>query len=64
MKLVEKLDAGDILMQSKTPLSVDETAGSLHDRLAQMGASLIVPTLEGLASGQLQGEAQDDSKVT
>ena len=64
MKLVEKLDAGDILMQSKTPISSDDTAGTVHDRLAKMGAELIVPTLNGLANLSLKGIAQDDSQVT
>lgn len=64
MRLVEKLDAGDILLQSKTPLSAEDTAGTVHDRLAKMGAELIVPTLEGLASGEIRGLAQDESQVT
>jgi methionyl-tRNA formyltransferase len=64
MKLVQKLDAGSILMQAKTPLQADETAGSLHDRLARMGAELIVPTLHGLADGSLKGREQDEALVT
>lgn len=64
MRLVEKLDAGDVLLQTRTPLSREETASSLHDRLAWMGAELIVPTLDGLAAGSLKGEPQDESKVT
>jgi methionyl-tRNA formyltransferase len=64
MKLVEKLDAGDILLQSKTPISAEDTAGALHDRLAKMGAELIGPTLQGLADGSLKGVTQDESLVT
>ena len=64
MHLVEELDAGDILLQSRTPISPEDTAGTLHDRLAGMGAELIVPTLEGLENGTLKGIAQDASKVT
>jgi methionyl-tRNA formyltransferase len=64
MKLVEKLDAGDILLQAKTPISQNDTAGALHDRLAKMGAELIVPTMQGLADGSLKGIVQDESKVT
>ena len=64
MKLVEKLDAGDVLLQAKTPISADETAGTLHDRLAKMGAELILPTLEGLEDGSLKGTPQDVAKVT
>lgn len=64
MKLVEELDAGDILLQKTTPIDSQESASSLHDRLAQMGAELIVPTLDGLASGHLKGTPQDSAQVT
>lgn len=64
MHLVEKLDAGDILLQAKTPISSDDTAETIHDRLAQLGSSLIVPTLEGLDRGTLRGIPQDISQVT
>ncbi len=63
-RLVEKLDAGPILLQETTPLSADETASSLHDRLAQIGANLLARTLEGLASDTLKEVIQDESKVT
>jgi methionyl-tRNA formyltransferase len=62
--LVEKLDAGDVPLQAKTPLSAEDTAGTLHDRLMKMGAELIVPTLEGLEAGTLKGQPQDESEVT
>jgi methionyl-tRNA formyltransferase len=64
MHLVEKLDAGDILLQEKTPIAAQDTAGSLHDRLALIGARLIVPTLKGLDSGELRGIRQDESLIT
>ena len=64
MHLVEKLDAGDVLLQAETPISSDDTAGTLHDRLAEMGAELILPTLEGLSRGSLVGQVQDESQVT
>ncbi len=63
-KMAEKLDAGDILLQASTPLSADETASTLHDRLSQMGAELIVATLNGLADGSVEGRTQDESAVT
>jgi methionyl-tRNA formyltransferase len=64
MHLVEKLDAGDVLLQKKTPISLNDTAETVHDRLATLGAELIVPTLEGLQAGSLIGKSQDDSLVT
>jgi methionyl-tRNA formyltransferase len=64
MKLVEKLDAGDVYLEARTPISREDTAQSLHDRLSQMGAELILPTLAGLAEGTLHGRAQNESQVT
>jgi methionyl-tRNA formyltransferase len=64
MHLVEKLDAGDVLLQARTPISATDTAGALHDRLMKMGAELILPTLDGLADGSLKGKPQDESRVT
>ncbi len=64
MRLVEKLDAGEILLQQEMILSNEDTAQTIHDRLAQMGADLILPTLEGLQDGTLEGIPQDESQVT
>lgn len=64
MKLVEKLDAGDVYLESRTPIAPDETAGTLHDRLATLGAELIERTLSGLESGSLAARPQDESAVT
>lgn len=64
MQLVEELDAGDILLQSRTGIAPDDTAGTLHDRLARMGAELILPTLDGLESGSLKGRPQDSHLAT
>lgn len=63
MKLVEELDAGDILLQDSTPIELKDTAGSLHDRLAEMGAPLLLKTLKLLSSGNLTPTPQDPSKV-
>ena len=64
MKLVLKLDAGDILLQEKTPISPEDTAGTVHDRLAQMGSELIVRTLTGLETGTLHPVRQNEELVT
>jgi methionyl-tRNA formyltransferase len=63
-KMVLKLDAGDVLMRDRTAIAANETAQTLHDRLSQMGAGLLVRTIEGLASGSLRGEPQDEAQVT
>ncbi|MFZ5480438.1 MAG: methionyl-tRNA formyltransferase [Myxococcota bacterium] len=45
MKMDEGLDTGDMLLVERTPVGARETAGELHDRLAPMGAALLVRTL-------------------
>ncbi len=64
MYLVEKLDAGDVLLQAKTPIGPSDTAGSLHDRLMALGSQLILPTLTGLAEGTLPRISQNETQVT
>jgi methionyl-tRNA formyltransferase len=64
MMIVSKLDAGDVLLQEKTPISAEDTAETVHDRLSEIGARLIVPTLRGLQDGSIKREVQDESKVT
>lgn len=53
MMLDEGMDTGPVLMVKKTPIGPDETAGELHDRLAQMGADLLVETINGLLTGKV-----------
>lgn len=64
MRIVPRLDAGDMLLRSVTPIESTDTATTLHDRLSEMGAALIVETLKRLAAGDLVAEVQDESKVT
>lgn len=52
------IDEGAILLQERTPISEDDNAGTLHDRLASMGRSLVVRTLDGLADGSLHPQPQ------
>jgi len=62
--LAEKMDTGDILAQSKTDIGADETAGQLHDRLAQMAAPLLLKTIQQIADGTAVYTQQDHSKAT
>ncbi|HOX27748.1 MAG TPA: methionyl-tRNA formyltransferase [bacterium] len=50
MILDEGMDTGDVLLMRKTEISPDETAGELHDRLALIGADLLVETVENYDS--------------
>ncbi len=52
------IDEGNILLQERTPIAPRETAESLHDRLAQMGRSLVVQTLDRLADGTVKPSPQ------
>ncbi len=58
------MDTGPILMQKKTEIGPNETAGELHDRLAVIGAELIVETLDRLVSRKITPIPQDDSQAT
>ena len=56
--LNERIDEGSLLMQQSTPITPDDNAGSLHDRLASMGSRLVVQTIAGLADGTLVPQPQ------
>lgn len=62
--LAEKIDAGDILAQTETDIAENETAGELHDRLAQMAAPLLLKTLNKIADGSITYTRQEHSKAT
>jgi len=64
ISLAEKMDAGKILAQEKTQILPDETAGRLHDRLAQMAAPLLLKTIDKIADGSIVYTEQDHSKAT
>jgi methionyl-tRNA formyltransferase len=64
MRMVRKLDAGDILLQRSTPIEDDDTAGRLERRLAGMAADLMVETLAGLEGGKVVATPQDESQAT
>ena len=64
MNMVLALDAGDILAQAVTPIDPDETVEKLHDRLAVLGADLLVRTIPALQDGTVKPVPQDESLVT
>lgn len=59
--LNEQIDQGSILLQESTPIAPDDTAETLHDRLADIGARLVVKTLEGIQSHTLTPQPQQQS---
>ncbi len=58
------LDTGDILLKKETEIGENETSGELFDRLAVLGAELILETLSLLEKGEIQPQRQDDSLAT
>jgi methionyl-tRNA formyltransferase len=64
MQMDEGLDTGPMLLQECVPIASDDDAGILHDKLASLGARLIVRTLDSLASGALTAQPQPSAGVT
>lgn len=64
MYMVEKLDAGDIISQSKIPIQHDDHVGTLHDKLANLGASLLIDTLPSIFNRTNERIRQDETKAS
>ncbi len=64
MLMDEGMDTGAILMQESIPIGPEDTAGALTEKLASLGAKLIIAALPLLASGKLTPVAQDGTKAT
>jgi len=57
-KLQHAIDTGNILLQESFPIADNETAGQVHDRMKEIGAALLVKTIQGLANGTLHEKPQ------
>lgn len=64
MKVVKKLDAGDMLYKAACPIGPTATSSELHDRLALMGAESLVTVVDQIAAGSAVAEPQDETLVT
>jgi len=64
MQMDAGLDTGPVLLRESVPILADDTAGSLHDRLAELGGRLVVHALNALEAGRLSPIAQDTEGVT
>ena len=64
MHMVPALDAGDIISQASTPIGADETAPTLTARLAELGAELLVSTVEAIGAGTAARTPQDEADST
>lgn len=63
MQMDAGLDSGDLLLQKRCPISATDTAQTLHDKLAALGAESLLEALQGLASGTLRPQRQDESQA-
>ena len=59
IKVTEELDAGDILAQERTTVGYDETYPELHDRLAVMGANMLVHLLDDIDAINLIPQSEE-----
>jgi methionyl-tRNA formyltransferase len=64
MQMDAGLDTGPVLLREELPIKSEETAGTLHEKLAALGARLVVVALDGLASGALRPTPQPTEGVT
>lgn len=64
MLMDEGMDTGAILLQTEIPILEDDTTGSLHDKLMEPGARLVVETLRHMIEGDITAIPQDHSRAT
>jgi methionyl-tRNA formyltransferase len=64
MLMDEGLDTGDILLSSKIKILSDDTSGSLHDRLANLSAEVLIQTIERIETGNITPISQDHVQAT
>jgi methionyl-tRNA formyltransferase len=64
MEMAESIDTGAMLAQEAVPIGSSETAGELEERLARLGARLLLDTVGAIAGGWVEPIPQDESKKT
>lgn len=64
MYMVKKLDAGDIISQRAIPIQEDDNVGTMHDKLSELGTSLLRDTLPAILDGTNHRTPQDDAQAT
>ncbi|MBP9215047.1 MAG: methionyl-tRNA formyltransferase [Chitinophagaceae bacterium] len=57
-KLKHEIDTGDILLQASMPITENETAGEVHDKMKELGAEILVKTIKEIATNSLQEKPQ------
>jgi len=64
MHMAETMDTGDIIMTEEVILDADETAGTLHDKLAEIGGPLLVTAMDALENGRAPRICQNEEEAT
>lgn len=64
IRLVEKMDAGDVIGVQETPIESADTAGTLTERLAELGARALIDSLDRVEDGTVLFERQNESEAT
>lgn len=64
MYMAKGLDSGDMLLKESVPILLEDTYGTVHDKMMEVGADLLIKTLTGLENGTLQRKEQDHEQST
>ncbi len=64
MQMEEGLDTGPVLASAETPIEADDTTASVHDRLASLGAALLIDVLAKMERGEARATPQSGEGVT
>ena len=62
--LRHEIDTGDILFQDTLPIGENDTAGDVHDRMMQVGAELVLQTVQAIEQGRAQPRPQPDAEAS
>jgi methionyl-tRNA formyltransferase len=62
--LNEQVDTGNVILQARLPIGPDETTGELHDRLAAVGAEIVLHTVRLIEKDIIQPKVQDNSSAS
>ncbi len=63
-RLVDKPDAGNILLQKRIEIGQDETWGELFQRIEKISGDLLLKTIDGVFAGEIEPKKQDETKAT
>ena len=62
--LQESVDTGSVILQARVPIEENETAGEVHDKLAAIGAEIVLHTVRLIEAGKANPKAQENSLAT